>query len=50
MKFLFFSLLFLLFSMQYGRSQQLVLNLVVIDCQTDSDNDGLTNYEERFIC
>ena len=27
-----------------------VLNLVVIDCQTDSDNDGLTDYEESFLC
>ena len=27
-----------------------VLNLVVIDCQTDSDNDGLTDYEEGFLC
>ena len=34
--------------MQYGRSQQQVLNLVVINFQTDSDNDSLTNYEERF--
>ena len=36
--------------MQYGRSQQQVLNLVVINFQTDSDNDSLTNYEERFLC
>ena len=27
-----------------------VLNLVIIDCQTDSDNDGLTDYEESFLC
>ena len=32
------------------RSQQLVLNLVVIDCQTNSDNDGFTDYEESFLC
>jgi len=27
-----------------------VLSLVIIDCQTDSDNDGLTDYEESFLC
>ena len=27
-----------------------MLSLVIIDCQTDSDNDGLTDYEESFLC
>jgi gliding motility-associated-like protein len=38
MKFLFFSLLFLLFSMQYGRSQQLVMSLEWI-CSTTNTAD-----------
>jgi len=27
-----------------------VLDLEIIDCQSDSDNDGLTDYEESFLC
>ena len=27
-----------------------ILELVIIDCISDSDNDGLTDYEESFLC